>query len=325
MIEITAAGKNSLVVETPVLFASGMVGYDAAPYRKLLSLDKFGGLVTHPVTLAPRYPANGARVVPLSAGFLLHTGIPNPGVQRVIRDYEDSWRRSVLRIILHVAASTTSEMEQIARAADQCEHIDGLEIGLPDEITLREMRDLLAAARYSTDLPLLVRLPLYSALVLGEVAQHHGAGALVVAAPPRGTERDPQAGRLIGGRLYGRWLKPQVLRVLGRVVQYAEVPVIACGGIHNPDDARDYITAGARAVQLDSIVWINPKMAEVIASNLGGLELTRTSGALADEWEPGMGLTQRMKRQGQPSELPELSEDEATRDTPDQHIDWDGD
>jgi len=310
MIEITASSKNSVVVNAPVLFAAGAAGYDGQAYRKLLALDKFGALVTNPVTLAPRFPASGVRVVEVPAGVLLHTGLPNPGIRRVIQNHEAAWKRSILPVILHLVATTPAEVEQMAAIADQCDALAGLELGLHDEITQRELRDVLRAAKSSSDLPILVRLPLYNALLLGEIAQDSGADALVVAAPPRGTERAPHAGRLVGGRLYGAWLKAQVLRVLGRVVQYAEVPVIASGGIHTPEDARDFITAGARAVQLDSIVWINPKMAEVIARNLGGTELTRTAGALADEWEPGMGETMKMQRQAPPSVLPEMPDEE---------------
>lgn len=325
MIEITASRKNSIAVETPVLFGAGFAGFDGAPYRKLIALDKFGALVTAPVTLAPRYPANGTRVVPMPSGFLLHTGLPNPGIRRVIEEYEESWDRSVLPIILHVVANNAEEVEQMARAADRCPHLAGIELGLDDQIIMRELRDFLHAARRNTDLPVLVRLPLYNALILGEVAQQSGADALVVASPPRGTERDKKSGRLIGGRVYGAWLKAQVLRMVGRIKQYAEVPVIACGGIHSPDDARDFITAGATAVQLDTIVWKNPKMAETIARNLGGAELTRTAGALADEWQPGMGQTQAMQRRSQPSDLPEMPspQDNPTQDAREQPDIWD--
>jgi hypothetical protein len=51
------------------------------------------------------------------------------------------------------------------------------------------------------------------------------------------------------------------------------------------------------AVQVDSIAWIRPDMVEIIARNLGGLELTRTAGALADEWHPGLGETAVMRAQ----------------------------
>ena len=75
------------------------------------------------------------------------------------------------------------------------------------------------------------------------------------------------------------------------------MPIIACGGVHTADDARDYISAGAKAVQIDTLLWVQPSLVEIIARNLGGLELTRAIGALADEWEPGLGKTQMMKRQ----------------------------
>lgn len=300
MIEITAPGKKtSVVVESPVLFGAGFAGFDGSPVRKLLALDKFGALVTPPLTLEPRHPANGPRVVPLPAGFLLHTGLPNPGVNRALRDYERKWDRSILPIIVHLVAESPESVAQAVRIIDRCEAVAGIELGLHDEIVMRELSTLLKAAIENTDLPVMVRLPLYSALVLSEVAEYGGADALIVSAPPRGTARYKPAGRLIGGRVYGPWLKSQVLRMVGRIMQYTEIPVIACGGIHTPDDARDFIVAGATAVQLDSVVWQNPKMAEEIARNLGGTELTRTAGALSDEWEPGADTTP-------PPDLPEM-------------------
>ncbi len=94
------------------------------------------------------------------------------------------------------------------------------------------------------------------------------AGAVVVAAPPRGTTRDPETGQLVGGRVYGPWLKAQALRAVGQAARAVDIPVIGCGGIHAADDARDFIDAGARAVQVDTVTWVQPRMLEVIARNL---------------------------------------------------------
>jgi hypothetical protein len=38
-------------------------------------------------------------------------------------------------------------------------------------------------------------------------------------------------------------------------------------------------------------------MVEIIARNLGGLEVTRMAGAMADEWHPGLGETAVMRSQ----------------------------
>ncbi|MBZ0288517.1 MAG: hypothetical protein K8I30_12945, partial [Anaerolineae bacterium] len=75
-----------------------------------------------------------------------------------------------------------------------------------------------------------------------------------------------------------------------------DIPIIGAGGIHSPQDARDYLDAGARAVQVDSVTWVEPKMLEIIARDLGGLVVTREIGALPDEWYEGMSETTRQKR-----------------------------
>ena len=155
-----------------------------------------------------------------------------------------------------------------------------------------------------TQHPLLVRVPLYRAIETAQAAEQAGAGGIVVASAPRGTERDPLSGRLVGGRMYGPWLKAQTLRAVGQVVRAVGVPVTACGGVHSPDDARDYLEAGAVAVQVGTVAWVQPRLLEIIARNLGGLELTRATGAFADEWEPGLGHTMLREREQQQSPPP---------------------
>ena len=91
MVEITRGGKNPLILENPVMAAAGTVGFDGAAYRDLLDFSKLGALVTNPVTWQARRVARGTRVVPLPAGVLVHTGLPNPGIRRVIARYRDRW------------------------------------------------------------------------------------------------------------------------------------------------------------------------------------------------------------------------------------------
>ncbi len=297
MIELTRPGKTSLVIDNPVMPAAGTFGFDHAPYRALIDVGKLGAVVTNPLTWRPRRVARGPRVVPLPSGVLIHTGLPNPGTNRAIKQYGARWARSEVPVIVHVVATSPADVARCANALDRCEGVAALEIGLHDQATPDDVAQILAAAEANTLLPLLVRVPLYQAVPLARAAEAAGAGALVIAAPPRGTTRDPETGQLVGGRIYGPWLKAQALRATGQVAQIAGIPVIGSGGIHSPDDARDFIEAGAIAVQVDSVTWTQPHMLEVIARNLGGLELTRAVGALSDEWEPGMGQTMRIDRE----------------------------
>jgi dihydroorotate dehydrogenase (NAD+) catalytic subunit len=296
MIEITRPGKQSLIIENPVIIAAGMMGFEPSAYRDLIKLEKLGAMVTTPITWKARGPAHGTRVAPFPAGFLLHTGLPNPGMTRVIKHYSRAWRTSELPVIVHIVATNRDDVRHCAEALEGVEGVVGLELGLHDQVEPQEVVPLIAGLREHSQLPLLVKLPLYDALYLVEAATDGGADALVIASSPRGTEHDPLSGRLIGGRVFGPWLKSQVLRALGQIAGSATLPLIACGGIHTADDARDFISAGAVAVQIDTLTWVQPSMVEIIARNLGGLELTRQMGALADEWEPGLGKTQMMKR-----------------------------
>ncbi|MEO8612377.1 MAG: HisA/HisF-related TIM barrel protein [Chloroflexota bacterium] len=295
-IEITRTGKNSLVLETPVMPAAGTIGFGDS-YRELIQFEKLGALVTNPITYAPWSPATGTRVVPLDAGMLVHTGLPNPGLSKVMAKYRNLWNSLPLPIIVHLVASTVEHVRKSASRIDAENSVDAIELGLNDDMTWEEAEKFVKAAVNATEKPVLVRLPLQDAYEIAQAAAEAGAGALVVAAPPRGTARDLTTGRLVSGRIYGPLVKPMVLRVVGQLVNRIDIPIIGAGGIHSQQDARDFIEAGARAVQVDTLTWIQPKMLEYIARDLGGLVITRAAGALGDEWHPGMGDTEKKARE----------------------------
>jgi dihydroorotate dehydrogenase len=295
-IELTRPGKNSLTVETPVMPAAGTFGFGDL-YRDLIDIEKLGALVTNPVTYQPWSPASGTRVVTLDGGVLMHTGLPNLGLSKTLARYRAMWNTLPLPVILHMVATNTDDVRRCMAEIEREECVSAVELGLNDEVSPGEAGWLVRAAVEKSEKPLIVRLPLNDAERLARAAADSGADAVVACAPPRGTARDT-SGRLIGGRLYGPMVKPIILRLVGQIARQVDVPVIGAGGVHNPQDARDYIEAGARAVQVDSVTWVQPKMLEIIARDLGGLVLTRAAGALDDEWHPGIGETERRGKQG---------------------------
>jgi len=200
-------------------------------------------------------------------------------------------------VILHLVATNLEQIRKAADILDGEESVDALELGLADDIAWDDARRFVQAATDCTEKPVLARLPFHEANDLADAAIEGGAGALVVAAPPRGTARDPISGRLVSGRVYGPVVKPLALRMVGQLARRFDIPVIGSGGIHSPQDARDFLEAGARAVQVDSVTWIQPKLLEVIARDLGGWVVTKAAGAFPDEWHPGMGDTEQRERQ----------------------------
>ena len=292
VIQLTRTGKHTLIVETPVMPAAGTVGF-GFNYRSMVNLEKLGAFVTNPVTYEPWSPATGTRVVPLDAGVLVHTGLPNPGLSKTIKEFHRVWLDMPIPVILHLVATTPDHVQRAIKHIDQTEAVAAVELGLDDDITWEEAQALVKAATERAEKPILVRLPVYDAYELAGAVVEAGADALVVAAAPRGTARDPRSGQLVSGRIYGPLVKPMILRLVGVLARrIKDVPIVGAGGIHSVQDARDYLDAGAVAVQVDSATWIQPNMLERIARDLGGSLVTRASDAFPDEWHPDMGDTE---------------------------------
>ncbi|MDZ4671881.1 MAG: hypothetical protein SH821_13500 [Phototrophicales bacterium] len=295
-IEITRAGKNALILETPVMPAAGTFGFGDV-YRDLINFEKLGALVTNPVSYEPRNAAHGVRVVRLDSGVLLHTGLPNLGINKVLRKYRNLWGMLPLPIIVHLIATTPDHVRKSAARLDEEEGVDALELGLNDDISLDDAADMIHAATSRSEKPVMVRLPTTDTMRLAKIAIEEGASTLVACATPRGTARDPLTGKMISGRIYGPIMKPMILRIVAQLAEkYPEIPIIGSGGIHSPQDARDFISAGAKAVQVDTLTWIQPHLLEHIARDLGGWIVTRENGALPDEWHPSMGDTEKKRK-----------------------------
>jgi dihydroorotate dehydrogenase (NAD+) catalytic subunit len=295
-IEITRPGKNSIILDTPVMNAAGTFGFGDV-YRGIVKVEKLGAIVTNPVTYKPWHPATGTRVIPLDAGVLVHTGLPNLGVSKTLSKYRVALDKLPLPVIMHVVATTPEHVASCAGRIDAEHAIDAIELGLTDDLPWEDATEFTWAAVRATEKPVIVRVPLQEAYELAGPVVDAGAAAVVIGAPPRGTARDPYSGRLLSGRIYGPLIKPIALRIVGHLAHRLDVPVIGAGGIHSQQDARDYLDAGAVAVQIDSLIWSEPKMLEIIARDLGGLVITRAAGAFPDEWHPGMGETTRQRLQ----------------------------
>ena len=69
----------------------------------------------------------------------------------------------------------------------------------------------------------------------------------------------PRLGNIIGG-LSGPAIRPLALRMVYQVVQTVSLPVIAIGGIQNAEDALEYLLVGAKAVQIGTANFVDPKV-----------------------------------------------------------------
>jgi dihydroorotate dehydrogenase (NAD+) catalytic subunit len=85
---------------------------------------------------------------------------------------------------------------------------------------------------------------------------------------PRGIVINPQSGERIEGWLSGPALRPLALALVADVAAAVSVPVIGCGGIASSEDARQFLAAGAVAVQIGAALLVDPGTAARIGSAL---------------------------------------------------------
>ncbi|MFN8527966.1 MAG: hypothetical protein U0670_05090 [Anaerolineae bacterium] len=228
-IHLTRSAKGSLTINTPVMPAAGIFGF-GDEYRELIQSEKLGAIVTNPVTYAPWSPASGTRVVPLAGGVLVHTGLPNPGLNKVINAHRNLWTRLPVPLILHLVVGSNDEIRRSGERIEEEECIAAVELGLADDIEAAEAARQVQVFTEISEKPLIARVPFGINADFANALVDAGAGAVVVCAPPRGTARD-STGRLISGRVYSPVVKPMVLRLRGNA-RRVHAPVIA--GIRQP-------------------------------------------------------------------------------------------
>jgi dihydroorotate dehydrogenase (NAD+) catalytic subunit len=266
MIELAPRHKIGLPLRNPILIGSGFGGYGEAGPRPI-PLSLFGALVTGPITLRPERGAPQPRMVETPHGFILTTGQQNPGVKKILHDYTPWWQRLGTPVIAHLPAADPDDLQRTARALAANTPLAALELGAPDEAWPEEVWRWVSAIRDGSELPLLVKLPLAGPPELAEAAMEAGADALVVGAAPLGAAFTPDRTHLVSGPLYGPAVHNLALARLQATAARLDIPCVAAGGIHTLAQVEDFLRAGAVAVQLDALLWVEPEQAEAIIIN----------------------------------------------------------
>jgi dihydroorotate dehydrogenase len=147
-------------------------------------------------------------------------------------------------------ADNIDHVARMVPPLEELEGVMGVELGLPPDVDAGLASEMVQAA--AGELPLIVRVPMERA---GAIVKAVAATPLtaISLAPPRGALLNKQ-GQRVRGRLFGPAVYPLALASVLELVEYG-TPVIAGGGVYDPDQVDACLEAGAIGVQLDAVLW----------------------------------------------------------------------
>ena len=241
--------KQDLVLSKPFVNSAGTLGFTPDPHA-MPYLERLGAFITHPISRRPRKPAANRVCLPFPGGFLLHTGLPNPGISRAVKRFSRAWAEAPLPIILHLQAETPGTLTEMVHKVEGLENIQAVELGLPPNCNATTLRDFMHAAE--GELPIVISLDTGHLPELLEPLMDLQPAAIHLRAP-RGTLPDTD-GSITSGRLYGPAVFPLTLDAVQNLA-ISDLRVTAGGGISSREQAQAIFDAGAYAVSLGTVLW----------------------------------------------------------------------
>lgn len=278
-LSVTLFGRRFV---SPVWTASGCFGY-GREYAGVLSLKEIGAVCVKGTSLEPWAGNPGTRVTETPAGMLNAIGLQNPGVEHFLKVDWPWLQEQGAAVVVNIVGRTVEEYAEVARRLEgsgvaalelniSCPNVK--EGGMAFGTTPQGAARVTAAVRKATTLPLIVKLTpnVTDVTALARAVEDAGADAVSLINTLQGMaidirRRRPQLGNVFGG-LSGPAVKPVALRMVWQVAGAVQIPVIGIGGIRTGEDAVEFLMAGARAVQVGTACFVNPRAPVEIAEGI---------------------------------------------------------
>jgi dihydroorotate dehydrogenase (NAD+) catalytic subunit len=212
-----------------------------------------------------------------ASGMLNAVGLQNKGIDYFEKNIYPLLSQFDTHVIVNVNGNTVEDYTELSRRLDNLEAIPAIELNISCPNVKRggmifgtnpdAAREVIATVRKVYHKTLIVKLSpnVTDITEFARISEGEGADAvslintLVGMAVDAGTMK-PKLSTVTGG-LSGPAIKPVALRMVWQAARAVSIPVIGIGGIMNATDALEFIMAGARAVQVGTASFIEPRTA----------------------------------------------------------------
>ena len=259
--------------KNPVVMASGTFGF-GKEYNEIYDIQKLGGVSSKGLTLEKRDGNKGMRVWETPSGMMNSVGLENPGVQGFIDNELQFFKDLDLVRIANLGGSTLDDYVKGAELLNNqpidmielnisCPNVKsgGMAFGIKSEVAY----DVVKKAKAIVDKPLMVKLSPNAEDICNMAYRcaEAGADSISLINTLKGMAIDIKNRKPVFNNVYaglsGPAVKPIALRMVHEVAKTVDIPVIGLGGISTAEDAIEFMMAGAKAIQIGTINFVNPK------------------------------------------------------------------
>lgn len=268
--QITIAG---VPFKNPVMTASGTFG-SGMEYSEFVDLNALGAVVTKGVANVP-WPGNPTpRVAEVYGGMLNAIGLQNPGIDVFLERDIPFLKQYDTRIIVNVCGKTVEDYVEVVEKLGDEPAVSMLEINVScpnvkeGAIAFGQKAD--ALFKITEELKKHARQPIIMKLSpnvtditeMARAAEAAGADALSLINTLTGMKIDIHRRRFAiankTGGMSGPAIKPIAVRMVYQAAHAVKIPIIGMGGIATAEDAIEFILAGASAVSIGAMNFVNP-------------------------------------------------------------------
>jgi dihydroorotate dehydrogenase (NAD+) catalytic subunit len=271
-------------LRNPVIAASGTFAY-GIEFEDIVSLDRIGGFVTKGLSREPMAGNQAPRIIETAAGMINAIGLQNIGVKAFLETKLPALARyPSCGIIANVFGYEVDDYVAVIEALNEARGITAYELNASCPNTKhggqvfgtdwRLLGELVVRAKEVARKPLIVKLSpnVTSISAMARCAEDAGADAIslintFVSLSIDVQTRRPRIANITGG-LSGPAIKPIAVRMVWEAAKAVHIPVIGMGGITTPEDAVEFLLAGATAVQVGTASYADPRAVERIAQGL---------------------------------------------------------
>ena len=274
---------NNLELSNPVMTASGTFGY-GLEFADLVPLHEIGGIIVKGTTLRPREGNDYPRMAEVASGMLNCVGLQNKGVDYFCSHIYPQIKDIDTRMIVNVSGSTPEDYAECAARIDALDKIPAIELniscpnvkdgGMAFGVTCAGATSVVKAVRERFHKTLIVKLSpnVTDIAEIARACEAEGADSVSLINTLMGmaidTERRCPKLSIGTGGLSGPAVKPVALCMVWQVARAVKIPVIGLGGISSPQDAIEFLMAGATAIEIGTANFIDPAIAYKVKTGI---------------------------------------------------------